>query len=206
MHHTQLEGCLLREERRTKVSLPPIYFLRESSKFRRNHALHGRFANGHLEQTQPNKSALYQSLLSRSEFQEGQVPLKATGSCSWCWKDSFHIQRLVNIVDLKVSVSYCGKNSAIVVDGERENAVEVGEGAMMVYAKGAGRGIGKRNTTGPHLLLLNTITKLWTHVLISCPQSAHVAPSSPRRIPLLAACPAPSSSRRHRRHCRHVSR
>ena len=94
------------------------------------------------------------------------MPLKATGSCSWCWKDSFHIQRLVNIVDLKVSVSYCGKNSAIVVDGERENAVEVGEGAMMVYAKGAGRGIGKRNTTGPHLLLLNTITMSGTHVLI----------------------------------------
>ena len=60
------------------------------------------------------------------------MPLKATGSCSWCWKDSFHIQRLVNIVDLKVSVSYCGKNGAIVVDGERENAVEVGEGGMMV--------------------------------------------------------------------------
>ena len=47
------------------------------------------------------QSAIYQSLLSRSEFQEGQVPLKATGSCSWCWKDSFHIQRLVNIVDLR---------------------------------------------------------------------------------------------------------
>ena len=137
---------------------------------------------------------IYQSLLSRSEFQEGQVPLKATGSCSWCWKDSFHIQRLVNIVDLKVSVSNCGKNSAIVVDGEQENEVEVGEGAMVVYAEGVGRGISKRYKTGPHLLLLNTITILGTHVLISCPQSAHVAPSSPRRIPLLAACPAPSSA------------
>jgi hypothetical protein len=116
----------------TKVSLPPIYFLRESSKFRRNLALHARFANGHFEQTQPNKSALYQSLLSRSEFQEGQVPLKATGSCSWCWKDSFHIQRLVNIVDLKVAVSYCCMQGAILVGGEREYAAEVGEGAMMV--------------------------------------------------------------------------
>ena len=94
------------------------------------------------------------------------MPLKATGSCSWCWKDSFHIQRLVNIVDLKVSVSNCGKNSAIVVDGERENAVEVGGGAMVVYAEGVGRGISKQNTTGPHLLLLNTITMLATHVLI----------------------------------------
>jgi hypothetical protein len=63
------------------------------------------------------------------------VPLKATGSCSWCWKDSFHIQRLVNIVDLKVYVSYCGINGAIVVDGEREYAARVGEGAIMVYGR-----------------------------------------------------------------------
>jgi hypothetical protein len=27
----------------------------------------------------------YQGRLSRSEFHEGQVPLKARGSCSWCW-------------------------------------------------------------------------------------------------------------------------
>jgi len=28
---------------------------------------------------------VYQGRLSRSEFHEGQVPLKARGSCSWCW-------------------------------------------------------------------------------------------------------------------------
>ena len=149
-----------------KSAILRIYFLGKSSKIKQILAQVNRCASDQQEQTHPDKAAIYQSLLSRSEFQEGQVPLKATGSCSWCWKDSFHIQRLVNIVDLKVSVSYCGKNSAIVVDGERENAVEVGEGAKMVYAKGVGRGISKRNTTGPHLLLLNTITMMVTHVLI----------------------------------------
>ena len=42
--------------------------------------------------------AVYQGRLSRSEFHEGQVPLKASGSCSWCWYSSRHIQRVVNIV------------------------------------------------------------------------------------------------------------
>jgi len=27
----------------------------------------------------------HHGLLSRSEFHEGQVPLNARGSCSWCW-------------------------------------------------------------------------------------------------------------------------
>ena len=78
------------------------------------------------------RRTIYHGRLSRSEFHEGQVPLNARGSCSWCWKDSFHIQRLVNIVDLKVAVSYCCMHGAIVVGGEREYAAEVGEGAMMV--------------------------------------------------------------------------
>ena len=41
--------------------------------------------------------AVYHGRLSRSEFHEGQVPLKASGSCSWCWYSSRHIQRVVNI-------------------------------------------------------------------------------------------------------------
>ena len=41
--------------------------------------------------------AVYHGRLSRSEFHEGQVPLKARGSCSWCWYSSRHIQRVVNI-------------------------------------------------------------------------------------------------------------
>ena len=36
--------------------------------------------------------------MSRSEFHEGQVPLKARGSCSWCWYSSRHIQRVWNIL------------------------------------------------------------------------------------------------------------
>ena len=42
-------------------------------------------------------SAIYHGRLSRSEFHDGQVPLKASGSCSWCWYSSRHIQRVVNI-------------------------------------------------------------------------------------------------------------
>ena len=30
-------------------------------------------------------TSVYQGRLSRSEFHEGQVPLNASGSCSWCW-------------------------------------------------------------------------------------------------------------------------
>ena len=41
---------------------------------------------------------LYHGRLSRSEFQEGQVPLKASGSCSWCWYSWRHIQRVVNMI------------------------------------------------------------------------------------------------------------
>jgi hypothetical protein len=37
---------------------------------------------------------LYHGRSSRSEFQEGQVPLKASGSCSWCWYSWRHIQRV----------------------------------------------------------------------------------------------------------------
>jgi hypothetical protein len=42
--------------------------------------------------------ANYQGRLSRSEFHEGQVPLKARGSCSWCWYSWRHIQRVWNIL------------------------------------------------------------------------------------------------------------
>ena len=42
--------------------------------------------------------AAYHGRLSRSEFHEGQVPLKASGSCSWCWYSSRHIQRVENIL------------------------------------------------------------------------------------------------------------
>jgi len=31
------------------------------------------------------RRTIYHGRLSRSEFHEGQVPLKASGSCSWCW-------------------------------------------------------------------------------------------------------------------------
>ena len=49
--------------------------------------------------SQPEKQlAAYHGRLSRSEFHEGQVPLKASGSCSWCWYSSRHIQRVVNIL------------------------------------------------------------------------------------------------------------
>ena len=43
------------------------------------------------------RRTIYHGRLSRSEFHEGQVPLKASGSCSWCWYSSRHIQRVVNI-------------------------------------------------------------------------------------------------------------
>ena len=49
--------------------------------------------------SQPEKQlAAYHGRLSRSEFHEGQVPLKASGSCSWCWYSSRHIQRVENIL------------------------------------------------------------------------------------------------------------
>ena len=52
--------------------------------------------------SQPEKQlAAYHGRLSRSEFHEGQVPLKASGSCSWCWYSSRHIQRVVNILTLQ---------------------------------------------------------------------------------------------------------
>jgi hypothetical protein len=31
------------------------------------------------------RQANYHGRLSRSEFHDGQVPLNASGSCSWCW-------------------------------------------------------------------------------------------------------------------------
>jgi hypothetical protein len=43
-------------------------------------------------------SAVRHLRLSRSEFHEGQVPLKARGSCSWCWYSWRHIQRVWNIL------------------------------------------------------------------------------------------------------------
>ena len=49
--------------------------------------------------SQPEKQLVaYHGRLSRSEFHEGQVPLKASGSCSWCWYSSRHIQRVENIL------------------------------------------------------------------------------------------------------------
>ena len=45
------------------------------------------FIEAETPQQKPQQlaSAVYQGRLSRSEFHEGQVPLKARGSCSWCW-------------------------------------------------------------------------------------------------------------------------
>ena len=51
----------------------------------------------HSRGSQLSRIEIYHGRLSRSEFHDGQVPLKASGSCSWCWYSWRHNHKDWNI-------------------------------------------------------------------------------------------------------------
>ncbi len=90
---------------------------------RKDHRCNSAFLNDLL----PCPISPYHGRLSRSEFQEGQVPLKASGSCSWCWYSWRHIQRVVNMI--------CGQYSDLEPLAEVERALLVVEVLHLPHPK-----------------------------------------------------------------------